>query len=176
MTTVPGDGGTRAMATRYQFHIGLPPEWAILDLPLIRQELNDIEAKGMAVSANGVQVLRSVDALRPDLAAVLSTALIDANGEMTGLLSASLMVITVSARDVPPGDDPSFSFRVVDGPEFEPGRHTKFAVQTLPVASEDGEMVSLLTFSSPNVKARDLLEGGFRTLAASAQLVPVPAA
>ena len=118
----------------------------------------------MAVSANGVQVLRSVDTLRPDLAAVLSTALIDANGEMTGLLSASLMVITVSARDVPPGDDPSFSFRVVDGPEFEPGRHTKFAVQTLPVASEDGEMVSLLTFSSPNVgRRRDLLEGGFRT-------------
>ena len=126
----------------------------------------------MDVSWNAVGSLLAVDALDPDLVAVLSLPLVRTDGETCGLLLASLLVVTMRSADVPRLDTDAFAFRQMDGVTFQPGQQpASFLVQTLPVESDDGEMVGLLTFSSPNTPLRPLLESGFAAIANDARLV-----
>ena len=51
------------------------------------------------------------------------------------------------------------------------GGTASFFTLTVPVFADDSPVAALLTFSSPNVPLAEFLEEGFRSIAASAQLV-----
>jgi hypothetical protein len=156
--------------SRYQLHLDLPSAWSILDMSVVRRALSSIEADTIDVSWNEVGLLLAVDALEPDVVAVLSLPLIDTNDTPCGLLLASLLVVTMPYGDVPSLDDESFKFRVIDGVKGPSGHPLTFAVQTLPIVSDDHEMVSLLTFSSPNTPLGPILQTGFVAIADSSWL------
>jgi hypothetical protein len=82
--------------------------------------------------------------------------------------------MTVPNHDIPAIDDPTFELQVVENATVDDGQPIAFVVQTIPVVSEDGNMVTLLTFSSPNIALVKLLEAGFSAIASGSRLVPVP--
>ena len=158
----------------YQLHVDLSPDWKVVDLTVLRSALNSVEETTLDVSWDEIGLLLSVDALEPDLVAVLSLPLTGPGGETIGLLLASLVSVTLPEKDVPQMDDAAFMLRVIEGIELQSGRPLTFVVQTLPVVSDDHRMVSLLTFGSPNVPLVPLLEAGFDAIRTRARLALRP--
>jgi hypothetical protein len=173
MSSAQGNEHSLTKSSRYQLHVQLSPEWSVIDLAVVNSALQSIEATAVDVSWRAVGLLLSVERLKPDLVAVLSLPLTGKDGEVEGLLLASLISITVPAHDIPAIDDPTFELQVVDDVTIDDGHRIAFVVQTIPVVSEDGEMVTLLTFSSPNVPLLKLLEAGYSAIASGSRLVPL---
>jgi hypothetical protein len=174
MSPTRGNEHSLTKASRYQLHVQLSPEWSVVDLSIVKSALESIEATAVDVSWLAVEMLLCVERLKPDLVAVLSLPLAGRDGALEGLLLASLITMTVPNHDIPAIDDPTFELQVVENATVDDGQPIAFVVQTIPVVSEDGNMVTLLTFSSPNIALVKLLEAGFSAIASGSRLVPVP--
>ncbi len=154
----------------YRLNLDLPPGWRPLDPRALRTALNEDESSAVDVAWDRADVLLSLEVLDPDLVAVLSVPLTDDDGELVGMISGGLVVTTVSSGDAPDRTDEIFGPRVVDGVELSTDGPSSFLVATYPVLNEGLDVVTLLTFSTPNVSLAVVLTDGFESIARSAHL------
>ena len=103
--------------------------------------------------------------------AVLYLPLHDSDGDVITTLIASLLAVCVPSETCPSPDSDVFAPEIREDVPIPGGGTATFFTLTVPVFADDSPVAALLTFSSPNVPLAEFLEEGFRSIAASAQLV-----
>lgn len=162
---------TAPARSAHRLEMTLPDEWRVINLRSVAKALRAGEQSAVGVARDEIELLLEAEASDPDLVAVLSLPLEDDDGEVLARLLGSLVVVLVAADGVPPAEDSAFASRVIPEVPLASGDKIAFLVLTVPVFSDDGQDVALLTFSSPSVALAGVLEQGFRRIAATARVV-----
>lgn len=154
----------------YRLTLTLPSDWKVVDARLLREALGADRTAAIGASLNVISLLAGVDAINPDLTAVLAVPYLGGGDRVAGVLEAGLAATVVSMDQLPPGFEDLLGADVVSGVEFGSQDVRSCVVYTDLLRSSDGIVGALLSFASPNVEVQDALLLGFKELASAASL------
>jgi hypothetical protein len=149
----------------HRLYLQLPESWVVSNPREWEHRQEIARAIGLATNSTDPDAARS----RPDLVATFFEP-VTLSAEPVEIVIASLVVWSYASESLPTVAGEQHHGRVLRGIETSPGIPADFYVLTLPVLSRDGAVMTLLTFSTPNLPFTQPMDEAFRSIWSTAHV------